>query len=125
MITCERNVFDEEVAAHPNHEQFLSKKIELYDEMALVVGKEMATRSFAKSFTDTDYERAAESNYNSIDFGANFEEASKGKQIGTSSEISSQARSHRKRTRDEDDSYDKLSEQIGEVATVIKKLSDD
>ena len=51
--------------------------------------------------------------------------ASKGKQIGTSSEISSQARSHRKRTRGEDESYDKLSEQIGEVATAIKKLSDD
>ena len=54
-------------------------------------------------------------------FGANFEEASKGKQIGTSSEISSQARSHRKRTCGEDESYDKLSEKIGEIATTIKK----
>ena len=112
---------------HPNHEQFLNKKIELYDEMAFVVGKDMATGSFAKSFANIDYERAAESNSNSIDFGADFEETPKGKQIGTSSEISSQATSHRKRTCGEDESYDKLSEKIGEIATTIKKkkLSDD
>ena len=93
--------------------------------MALVVGKDMTSRSFVKPFTDIDDGRAAESNSNSIDFGANFEEVSKGKQIGTSSEISSQARSHRKRTHGKDNNYDKLSEQIGEVATAIKKLSDD
>jgi hypothetical protein len=27
--------------AHPKHDQFLNKKIEKYDEMAIVVGKDM------------------------------------------------------------------------------------
>lgn len=43
----------------------------------------------------------------------------------SSSEAPTQARPHRKRNRDEDEGYDKLSSQIGEVALAIKKLSDD
>ena len=33
---------------------FLNKKIEMYDELAIVVGKDMATGSFAKSYVDLD-----------------------------------------------------------------------
>ena len=36
------------IQAHPSHANFLNKKIEMYDELALVVGKDMATRSFSK-----------------------------------------------------------------------------
>ncbi|KAH7845745.1 hypothetical protein Vadar_005506 [Vaccinium darrowii] len=43
MITCGEKVIDEYIAAHPEHEAFLNKKIEMYDEMALVVGKDMGT----------------------------------------------------------------------------------
>ena len=92
--------------------------------MAKVVGKDTATGSFAKSFVDIDSEEKNSSSHQ-IDFGVDFGDLSRGKQVGSSSEVSSETRSHRKRKRDQDDSYDKLSQQIGEVASAIKKLTED
>ncbi|MFQ6643249.1 hypothetical protein Gotur_018710, partial [Gossypium turneri] len=40
--------------AHKKYEPFLNKSIDHYDEMALVVGKDMATGSFARTFADID-----------------------------------------------------------------------
>ncbi|KAL3530625.1 hypothetical protein ACH5RR_009947 [Cinchona calisaya] len=37
---------------NPSHDKYIHKKIDFYDEMAVVVGKDMATRSFGKTFTD-------------------------------------------------------------------------
>ncbi|GMY07015.1 leucine-rich repeat extensin-like protein 3 [Fagus crenata] len=37
MHTGDRSTRDEEVLAHPNHDQYLNKKIKLFDEMATVV----------------------------------------------------------------------------------------
>ncbi|MFQ6648246.1 hypothetical protein Gotur_020972 [Gossypium turneri] len=51
MITCDRATYDAVVMAHKKYEPFLNKSIDHYDEMALV-GKDMATRSFAKTFAD-------------------------------------------------------------------------
>ena len=34
--------------AHRKHAEFLNKRIEMYDELAIVVGKDMATGSLAK-----------------------------------------------------------------------------
>ncbi|KAH7844899.1 hypothetical protein Vadar_032805 [Vaccinium darrowii] len=96
MITCGENVSDEYIAAHPEHEAFFNKKIEMYDEMALVVGKELATGQLAKSFDDIEEETVAKSD--SIDFSV--AEVSKGKCTTSST-------------------------QIGEVTLAIKKLSDD
>ncbi|KAH7862437.1 hypothetical protein Vadar_004778 [Vaccinium darrowii] len=93
----------------------------MYDEMALFVGKDTATCQFEKSFDDIVEETVAESD--SIDFGV--AKVSKGKCTASSSEAPTQARPHRKRSRDEDEGYDKLSAQIGEVALAIKKLGDD
>ena len=36
--------------AHRKHAEYLNKKIEMYNELAIVVGKDMATGSFAKSY---------------------------------------------------------------------------
>ncbi|KAH7859626.1 hypothetical protein Vadar_003456 [Vaccinium darrowii] len=121
MITCSETVFDEYIAAHPEHEAFFNKKIEMYDEMALVVGKDTATGQFAKSFDDIEEETVVESD--TIDFGV--AEVSKRKCTASSSEAPTQARPHRKRSHDKDEGYDMLSAQIGEVALGIKKLSDD
>ncbi|KAH7842134.1 hypothetical protein Vadar_001848 [Vaccinium darrowii] len=60
---------------------------------------------------------------NSPDF--DVAEVSKGEFIVSSSEVPSQARSHRKWSRDEDKGYDKLSAQIGEIALATKELGDD
>ncbi|KAF7142013.1 hypothetical protein RHSIM_Rhsim06G0037500 [Rhododendron simsii] len=84
-----------------------------------------------------DEETAAESD--STEFGVAFEEGSKGKYAASSSEVLGlpvQARSHPKRSRAEDERYDKLStqlEEVGlatktkleEVGLAIKKLTDD
>ncbi|KAJ8445218.1 hypothetical protein Cgig2_024424 [Carnegiea gigantea] len=40
--------------ANPTHEKYLNKKIDMYDEMAVVVGKDAARGSGAKSFDDVE-----------------------------------------------------------------------
>ncbi|XP_052478002.1 uncharacterized protein LOC105775147 [Gossypium raimondii] len=54
MITCDRATYDATVMAHKKYEPFLNKSIDHYDEMAVVVGKDMATGSFARTFADID-----------------------------------------------------------------------
>ncbi|PPR99492.1 hypothetical protein GOBAR_AA21180 [Gossypium barbadense] len=54
MITCDRATYDAAVMAHKKYEPFLSKSIDHYDKMALVVGKNMAIRSFSRTFADID-----------------------------------------------------------------------
>ncbi|XP_075640199.1 uncharacterized protein LOC142611934 [Castanea sativa] len=54
MVTCDTKTYQEEVMAHRKHAEYLNKKIELYDELAIVVGKDTATGSFAKSYVDID-----------------------------------------------------------------------
>ncbi|MFQ6636088.1 hypothetical protein Gotur_012833 [Gossypium turneri] len=54
MITCDRATYDAAVMAHKKYEPFLNKSIDHYDEMALVVGKDMVTGSFARTFADID-----------------------------------------------------------------------
>ncbi|MFQ6650074.1 hypothetical protein Gotur_023262 [Gossypium turneri] len=54
MITCDRATYDAAVMAHKKYEPFFNKSIDHYDEMALVVGKDMATGSFARTFANID-----------------------------------------------------------------------
>ncbi|PPR80332.1 hypothetical protein GOBAR_AA40382 [Gossypium barbadense] len=54
MITCDRATYDAAMMAHKKYEPFLNKSIDHYDEMALVVGKDMATGSFARTFANID-----------------------------------------------------------------------
>ncbi|MFQ6653577.1 hypothetical protein Gotur_024902, partial [Gossypium turneri] len=54
MITCDRATYDTAMMAHKKYEPFLNKSIDHYDEMTLVVGKDMATESFARIFADID-----------------------------------------------------------------------
>ncbi|XP_016741273.2 L10-interacting MYB domain-containing protein-like [Gossypium hirsutum] len=49
MITCDRATYDAAVMAHKKYEPFLNKSIDHYDEMALVVRKDMSTGSFAST----------------------------------------------------------------------------
>nr|POE82197.1 hypothetical protein CFP56_62954 [Quercus suber] len=52
MITCDVKTYQEEVMTHCKHAKFLNKMIEMYDELVIVVVKDMATGSFAKSYID-------------------------------------------------------------------------
>nr|POF25793.1 hypothetical protein CFP56_66617 [Quercus suber] len=56
MITCDAKTYQEEVMAHRKHAEFLNKKIEMYDELAIVVGKDTATGGFSKSYVDIENE---------------------------------------------------------------------
>ena len=95
----------------------------MYDEMAIVVGKDMATGSFAKSFNDINVE---ENEVNSINIeDDSLEEVTAGK--ATSSYApSSQAKSQRKRSRSFtslEDCVEKVSGQLGELAKAVNNLS--
>ncbi|KAK8303628.1 hypothetical protein V6Z12_D04G163600 [Gossypium hirsutum] len=50
MITCDRATYDAAVMTHKKYEPFLNKSVDHYDEMTLVVGKDMTTGSFARTF---------------------------------------------------------------------------
>ncbi|PPS13915.1 hypothetical protein GOBAR_AA06673 [Gossypium barbadense] len=54
MITCDRATYDAAMMAHKKSELFLNKSIDHYDEMTLVVGKDKATWSFSRTFSDID-----------------------------------------------------------------------
>ena len=99
----------------------------MYDEMALVAGKDMASESFAKSFTDIDLDETNEADSIFVDVETGVNEEVRGK---TSSSIAtSQPRSHRKRKKDqesvEDDKLDSMAEHLGEIANALKKFTDD
>ena len=99
----------------------------MYDEMALVAGKDMASGSFAKSFTDIDLDETNEADSIFVDVETGVNEEVRGK---TSSSIAtSQPRSHRKRKKDqesvEDDKRDSMAEHLGEIANALKKFTDD
>nr|POE54623.1 hypothetical protein CFP56_53194 [Quercus suber] len=124
IITYDRTVYDEEVEAHPNHAKFLNKKIEIFDEMALVLGKDMATGGFSKGVGDIGVE-ALDDSPPLVD--ANVDDVSKKKQVDPSHVASNETWSHRKRshaTMIEDAVYQDLSIQLGKVASAIEKISE-
>jgi hypothetical protein len=89
--------------------------------MTIVVGKDMATENYAKSYADVNLEENIEEQSISIENEREYEETSKGKETSSSS---TQKRQHRKRNRMyEDDGVEKLSKQIGDVAFAIQSLS--
>jgi len=89
--------------------------------MTLVVGKDMATGNFAKSFADVNLEENTEVHSISMENEVEYEETSKGK--GTSSSAT-QKRQHRKRSRmHENDDADKFSKQIGDVVCAMQSIN--
>ena len=40
--------------AHQKHVEYLNKKIEMYDELAIIVGKDTATGGFSKSYVNLE-----------------------------------------------------------------------
>jgi len=93
----------------------------MYEAMIIVVGKNMVTRNYIKSYVDINLEENTEVQSISIENEGEYEETSRGKETSSSS---AQKRQHKKRNRMyEDDSVEKLSTKIGDVAFVIQSLS--
>jgi hypothetical protein len=87
----------------------------MYNEMVIVVDKDMATKSFAKFFNDIEFE---EHSYLEFD-----DASSKGKDA-TSSDSASTKRSHKKRSRDDsENSYSVIYEWLKEVTSALKALN--
>jgi len=93
----------------------------MYEAMIIVVGKDMATGNYAKSYADVNLEENTKEQSISIENEGEYEETSKGKKTSSSS---TQKRQHRKRNRMyEDDGVEKLFKQIEDVALAIQSLS--
>nr|POE95166.1 hypothetical protein CFP56_25283 [Quercus suber] len=129
MITCNAKTYQEEVMAHRKHAKYLNKKIDMYDELAIVVGKDTAAGGFSKSYVNIENEP---DNGDSVEFVAdNVEEGvvEKGKNTVESSTTGSGISKSRKRGRapsNADDSVlTNLSNQLKEIAMALKEINRD
>ncbi|PPS08317.1 hypothetical protein GOBAR_AA12330 [Gossypium barbadense] len=116
MITCDRATYDASVMAHKKYEPFLNKSIDHYDEMALVVGKDMAIGSFARKFTDIDLD---DDNIDSVPIDCENEAT---KEVRTN--VSSSGTSKRKRKKAQESVNDEqikfVGEQLGKIANALE-----
>ncbi|KAK5846540.1 hypothetical protein PVK06_002832 [Gossypium arboreum] len=116
MITCDRATYDAAVMAHKKYEPFLNKSIDHYDEMALVVGKDMATGSFARTFADIDLD---DDNINSVPIDC---ENKATEEVRTN--VSSSGTSKRKRKKAQESVDDEqikfVGEQLGKIANTLE-----
>ncbi|KNA03862.1 hypothetical protein SOVF_205150, partial [Spinacia oleracea] len=89
----------------------------MYEEISIVVGKDMARRDFSKSFADIEV--------TSIECGQGPTTTTENGPIKSESATSSEPRPHRKRTRVEEEGCDlqQISTQLGEVVGALKKFS--
>ncbi|PPD93250.1 hypothetical protein GOBAR_DD09814 [Gossypium barbadense] len=116
MITCDRATYDATVMAHKKYEPFLNKSIDHYDEMAVVVGKDMATGSFARTFADIDL---GDGNEDSMPVDCDNEEAEE-----VRINVSSSGTSKRKR-KSGLKQIKFVGEQLGEIANALKQFTAD
>ncbi|GAB4850086.1 hypothetical protein Ancab_029384 [Ancistrocladus abbreviatus] len=91
------------LSAHPTHDKYLNKKIDIYDEMDIVLGKDMARGDFAKSFVDIELQSHSKDEDKIIDFEVGLEEKTPVvEKQAASSATSSASREHHKRPRKDD-----------------------
>ena len=106
--------------------EYLDKKIEMYDELAIVVGKDTATGSFSKPYVDIENEP---DNGDSTEFVAdNGEEGvvDKGKNVIESFTIGSKISKSRKRGRAppfDDSVLIDLSDHLKEIGVGLKEIN--
>ncbi|PPD91143.1 hypothetical protein GOBAR_DD11919 [Gossypium barbadense] len=121
MITCDRATYDAAVMAHNKYEPFLNKSIDHYDEMALVVGKDMATGSFSRIFADIDLD---DGNQDSVPIDCDNEET---EEVRT--KVSSSGTSKRKRKNVQESVVDEqikfVGEQFGKIANALEQFTTD
>ena len=113
--------------AHRKHAEYLNKKIDMYDELAIVVGKDTATGGFSKSYVDLEHEPH---NGDSAEFVAdNVEEGvvEKGKNTVESSTTGLGISKSRKRKHSVSNANESvltdLSDQLKEIAVALKEIN--
>ncbi|KAG5568444.1 hypothetical protein H5410_064538 [Solanum commersonii] len=106
--------------AHPSHDKFINKKIDMFEEMSLVCGNDRARGNCAKSFEDIGLDCSSEKGNED-----EIEGPSKENGVQDVSETS-QVKSSRRRNRPSDvqDVVGDISTKLGEVAGAISKIAD-
>uniref|UniRef100_A0A803N906 Myb/SANT-like domain-containing protein n=1 Tax=Chenopodium quinoa TaxID=63459 RepID=A0A803N906_CHEQI len=96
---------------YPSHEKYLNKKIDMYDEISIVAGKDIARGNFSKTFGDIQTNSSGQPSTIEVE--------------PTKSD-SATSRYHKKRSRNEEEEGDTrhISTQLGEVVSALKKFSD-
>ncbi|KHG15611.1 T-complex 1 subunit eta [Gossypium arboreum] len=120
MITCDRATYDAAVkVAHKKYEPFLNKIIDHYDEMTLVVGKDMATGSFARTFVDIDLD---DSNQDLVPIDCNNEET---EEVRTKVSSSGTSKCTRKNAQASavDEQIKFVGEQLGKIANALEQFT--
>ncbi|XP_021774574.1 uncharacterized protein LOC110738474 [Chenopodium quinoa] len=115
MVTASPIAYSTYVKKYPKYEKFLNRKIDMYEEMAIVVGKDLARWNFSKTFADIDVDASMESGQPSMTIDSVPSKAESG--------TSSGSRPHRKRSRiDEGSEMEHISAQLQEVVSALKKI---
>ncbi|MBA0855266.1 hypothetical protein Goshw_011354, partial [Gossypium schwendimanii] len=105
MIICDRATYDAAVMEHKKYEPFLNKSIDHYDEMALVVGKNMTTESFTRTFAHIDLDNG---NQDSVPIDCDNKEIE-----GVRTEVASSGTSKRKRKNAQENVVDEQIKFVG------------
>ncbi|KAH1063928.1 hypothetical protein J1N35_028915 [Gossypium stocksii] len=104
--------------AHKKYEPFLNKSIDHYDEMVVVVGKDMAIKSFARIFTDIDLD---DGNQDSMPINYNNEKIEDER-----TKVSSAGTSKCKRKNAQESVVDEqikfVGEQLGKIVNALEQL---
>ncbi|PPS16327.1 hypothetical protein GOBAR_AA04245 [Gossypium barbadense] len=125
MITCDRATYDAAMmviyVSYKKYEPFLNKSIDHYDEMALVVGKDMATGSFARTFADIDLD---DGNHDSVPIDCNNEET---KEVKTKVSSSGTSKCKRKNAQESvvDEQIKFVGEQLSKIANALEQFTVD
>ena len=122
-------MFFSPLQAHRKHAEYLNKKIEMYDELAIVVGKETAMGGFSKFYVDIENKP---DNGDSAEFVTNNMEegvVEKGKNAVESSTTRSGISKSRKRGRAPSNADDNVltdsSDQLKKIAVALKEINRD
>uniref|UniRef100_A0A803LET2 Myb/SANT-like domain-containing protein n=1 Tax=Chenopodium quinoa TaxID=63459 RepID=A0A803LET2_CHEQI len=104
------------VLEYPKYEKFLNRKIDVYEEMAIVLGNDLVRGNFSKTFANIDVDASMESGQPSMTIDSVPSKAESGTSLGS--------RPHRKRSRiDEGSKMEHISAQLQKVVSAIKIFS--
>ena len=108
------------------HAEYLNKKIEMYDELAIVVGNDMATGSFAKLYVDIDTKQDNGKSTEMVADNGEEDVVDKGKNVVESSTTRSTISKSRKRGHappSDDSVLTDLCDQLKEIVVALKEIN--
>ncbi|KAJ8436610.1 hypothetical protein Cgig2_029856 [Carnegiea gigantea] len=121
MIRMSPDVYNTYVETNPIHEKYLYKKIDMYDEIATVVEKDVTRGSGAKSFDDVETQSLGVTNLE--EKGDGDDEFVKENDKQSTSSAPMESRKTQTRARDDDSELQNISTQMAKVVMALQKIS--